>query len=115
MVSAQRQLFGDVFAIGTSVEGELEVAGLADQKAVRRQDSAVGVCHGKAEFAGAILCAERGDKQEKYGGMDQGDLDQNTAQMDSPRSAGGLEIFYSDDGRRLLDGSVTTFGRERRA
>ena len=115
MVSAQRQFFGDVFAIGSSVEGELEVAGLADQKAVRRQDSAVGVCDGKAEFAGAILCAERGDKQEKYGGIDQGDLDQNTAQMDSPRSAGGHEIFYSDDGRRLLDGSVTAFGRERRA
>jgi hypothetical protein len=35
--------------------------------------------------------------------------------MDSPRSAGGLEIFYRDDGRRLLDGSVTTFRRERRA
>ena len=115
MVSAQRQFFGDVFAIGSSVEGELEVAGLADQKAVRRQDSAVGVCYGKAEFAGAILCAERGDKREKEGGTDQGDLDQNTAQMDSPRSAGGLEIFYRDDGWRLLDGSVTTFGRERRA
>src|ERR1700676_2500658 len=28
---------------------------------------------------------------------------------------GGLGIFYSDDGRRLLDGSVTAFGRERRA
>src|ERR1700676_4216564 len=88
MVSAQRQFFGDVFAIGSSVEGELEVAGLADQKAVRREDSSVGVCDGKAEFAGAILCAERGDKQEKEGGIDQGDLDQNTAQTDSPRSAG---------------------------
>jgi hypothetical protein len=64
------------------------VAGLADQKAVRRQDSAVGVCDGKAEFAGTILCAEQGDKQEKEGGIDQGDLDQNTAQMDSPKSAG---------------------------
>ena len=90
MVSAQRQFFGDVFAIGSSIEGELEVAGLADQKAVRRQDSAVGVCDGKAEFAEAILCADRGDKQEKEGGIDQGDLDQNTAQMASPRSAGGL-------------------------
>lgn len=116
MVSTQRQFFGDVFAIGSSVEGELEVAGLADQKAVRRQDSAVGVCDGKAEFAGAILCAERGDQQEKECGMDQGDLDQNTAQMDSPKSAGGgLGIFYSDDGRSRLDGSVTIFGRERRA
>jgi hypothetical protein len=35
--------------------------------------------------------------------------------MASPRSAGGLEIVYSDDGRRLLDRSVTIFGRERRA
>ena len=116
MVSAQRQFFGDVFAIGSSVEGELEVAGLADQKAVRRQDSAVGVCYGKAEFAGAILCAERGDKQEKEGGIDQGDLDQNTAQMDSPRSAGdALRLFYSDDERRLWGRSATTFGREGRA
>src|ERR1700675_3294820 len=109
MVSAQRQFFGDVFAVGTSVEGELEVAGLADQKAVRRQDSAVGVGDGKAEFARAILCAERGDKQEKYGGIDEGDLDQNTAQMDSPKSAGGLGTFYSDDGRRLLDGKRSYF------
>src|ERR1700693_1578395 len=28
---------------------------------------------------------------------------------------GGLEIFYSDDGQRLLDGSFTPLGRERRA
>jgi hypothetical protein len=41
-------------------------------------------------------------------------LDQNTAQMVSPRSAGGLEISYRDDGRRLMGGSVTTLGRERR-
>lgn len=97
MVSAQRQFFGDVFAIGSGIEGELEVAGLADQKAVRRQDSAVGVCDGKAEFAEAILCAERGDKQEKEGGIDQGDLDQNTAQMASPRSA-GLGYFTATTG-----------------
>src|SRR4029077_4447723 len=62
---------------------------------VRRQDSAVGVCDGKAEFAGAILRAERGDKQEKEGGIDQGDLDQNTAQMDSPRSAGRALGYFT--------------------
>src|SRR6202521_187194 len=98
MVSAQRQFFGDVFAIGSSVEGELEVAGLADQKAVRRQDSAVGVCDGKAEFAGAILCAERGDKQEKEGGIDQGDLDQNTAQMILRGRRGALGYFTATTG-----------------
>ena len=111
MVSAQRQFFGDVFAIGTSVEGELEVAGLADQKAVRRQDSAVGVCDGKAEFAGAILCAERGDKQEKEDGIDQGDLDQNTAQMDSPRSAGGrLRYFTATTGGGCWTGALLLSG-----
>src|SRR4029077_12326161 len=91
----ERQFFGDVFAIRSSVEGELEAAGLADQKAVGRQDSAVGVCDGKAEFAGAILCAEPGDKQENEGGIDQGDLDQNTAQMDSPRSAGEALGYFT--------------------
>ena len=84
MVSAQRQFLGDVFAIGSSVEGELEVACLADQKAVGGQDSTIGIGDSEAEFAGAILCAgERGDEQEKEGGVDR-----NTAQMDSPRPAG---------------------------
>jgi hypothetical protein len=77
------------------------------------QDRTVGIGDGEAKFAGAILRTERGDEQEKEGGVDQGCVDRNTAQMDSPRPAGGgLAIFYSDDGRRLLDGSVTTFGRE---
>ena len=114
MVSTQRQFFGDVFAGRSSVEGEFEVACLADEKAVGGQDSAVGSGDGEAKFAGAILRAERGDEQEKKGGVDQGCVDRNTAQMDSPRPAGGLGIFYSDDGRRLLDRSTTTFGRERR-
>jgi hypothetical protein len=86
------------------------VARLADEKAVGGQDSAVGVGNRKAEFAGAILRAERGDEQEKKGG-----IDRKTAQMDSPRSAGdALGIFYSDGGRRPRDGSATTFERERR-
>jgi hypothetical protein len=83
MVSTQRQFFGDVFAVGSSVEGEFEVACLADEKAVGGQDSAVGIGDGEAEFAGAILRAERGDEQEQEGGVDR-----NTAQTDSPRSAG---------------------------
>jgi len=72
------------------------------------QDGTVGIGDSEAEFAGAILCpSQRGGEQEK-----EGDVDQNTAQMDSPRSAGeALKIFYSDRGRRLLDGSATTFGR----
>ena len=112
MVSAQRQFPGVVFAGRSGVEGEFEVTCLADEKAVGGQDGTIGIGDSEAQFAGAILCAERGDKQEKEGGVDQGDLDQNTAQMDSPRSAGeALKIFYSDRGRRLLDGSATTFGR----
>jgi hypothetical protein len=120
MVSTQRQFFGDVFAGRSSVEGEFEVACLADEKAVGDQDGAVGIGDGEAKFAGAILCAgQRRDEQEKKGsidqdGIDQDGIDRNTAQMDSPRPAGdALGIFYSDRRRRLLDGSATTFGRER--
>jgi len=84
MVSAQRQFFGDVFAVGSRVEGEFEVACLADEKAVGGQDSAVGIGDGETKFAGAVLRAgERREEREKKGGVDQ-----NTAQMDSPRSAG---------------------------
>jgi hypothetical protein len=116
MVSAQRQFFGDVFTVGSSVEGEFEVACLADEKAVGDQDGAVGIGDGEAKFAGAILRAgRRGDEQEKKDGVDQSGVDRNTAQMDSPRSAGDASrLFYSAGGRRLLDGSATTFGRERR-
>jgi len=116
MVSTQRQFFGAVFAAGSSVEGKFEVACLADEKAVSGQDGAVGIGDSEAEFAGAILCpSQRGGEQEQECGVDQGGVDRNTAQIDSPRSAGDAsEIFYSDDGRRLLDGSATTFGRERR-
>ncbi len=108
MVSAQRQFPGDVFAGLSGVEGEFEVTCLADEKAVGGHDGTVGIGDSEAEFAGAILCpSQRGGEQEK-----QGDVDQNTAQMDSPRSAGeALKIFYSDRGRRLLDESATTFGR----
>src|SRR6266851_1010905 len=116
MVSAQGQFPGVVFAGRSSVEGEFEVACLADEKAVSGQDGAVGIGDSEAEFAGAILCpSQRGGEQEQECGVDQGGVDRNTAQIDSPRSAGDAsEIFYSDDGRRLLDGSATTFGRERR-
>jgi len=116
MVSTQRQFFGAVFAAGSSVEGKFEVACLADEKAVSGQDGAVGIGDSEAEFAGAILRAERWDEQEKESGVDQDCVDRKTAQMDSPRSAGGcLGIFYSDDERRLLVISATTFGREGRA
>jgi hypothetical protein len=110
MVSAQRQLLGGVFAVGSSVEGEFEVACLADEKAVGGQDGAVGIGDGEAEFAGAILPAgERADKQEKKCGVDQG-----TAQMDSPRSAGMPWDILQRSRARRLDGSATTFGREKR-
>jgi len=89
MVSAQRQFPGDVFAGRSGVEGELEVACLADEKAVGGQDGTVGIGDSEAKFAGSILRAERGDEQEKEGGVDQGCVDRNTAQMDSPRPAGG--------------------------
>jgi hypothetical protein len=113
MVSAQRQFFGDVFAVGSSVEDEFEVACLADEKAVGDQDGAVGIGDGEAKFAGAILCAgRRGDEQEKKDGVDR-----NTAQMDSPRSAGeclgailqcwraeavGRERYYFRAGKAVL-------------
>jgi len=57
MVGAQRQLLGGVFASGSGVEGEFEMACLADEKAVGGQDGAVGIGDGEAEFAGAILGA----------------------------------------------------------
>jgi len=57
MVGAQRQLPGSVFAGGSGVEGEFEVAGLANKKAVNGQDGAVGIGDGEAEFTGAILRA----------------------------------------------------------
>ena len=57
MVSAERQFFGGVFAGGGGVKGELEVAGLTDQKAVGGQDGSVGIGDREAEFAGAILGA----------------------------------------------------------
>src|SRR5438552_18622777 len=83
MVSAQRQFPGDVFAGRSGVEGEFEVTCLTDEKAVGGQDSTIGIGDCEAEFAGAILCpSQRGGEQEK-----EGDVDQNTAQMDSPRSA----------------------------
>ena|SRR6266550_2213475 len=108
MVSAQRQFPGDVFAGRSGVEGELEVTCLTDEKAVGGQDGTVGIGDCEAEFPGAILRpSQRGGEQEK-----EGDVAQNKAQMDSPRSAGqALKIFYSDRGRRLLDGSASTFGR----
>lgn len=60
MISAERQLFGGVFAGGRGVKGEFEVAGLADQKAVGGENGAVGIGDREAEFAGAILgAAER--------------------------------------------------------
>ena len=41
-------------------------------------------------FAGAILRpSRRGNQQEKKCGVDQGGIDQDTWQMDPPRSAGG--------------------------
>jgi hypothetical protein len=102
MVGAQRQLLGRVFAVGSSVEAEFEVACLADEKAVGGQDGAVGIGDGEAEFTGAILGAgEQGDKQEKKCGVDQ-----DTAQMDSPRSAGSL-------GDILQRSQATAVGRER--
>ena len=75
--------------VRSGVEGEFEVACLADEKAVGGQDGTVGIGDREAEFAGAILRAsQRGDEQEKKCGVDQGGVDRNTAQMDSPRSAG---------------------------
>jgi len=62
------------------------------------QDGTVGIGDGEAEFAGAILRAERGDEQEKKGGVDR-----KTAQMDSPRSAGmpwGYFTAMAAGGRR---------------
>ena len=92
------------------------MACLTDEKAVGGQDSTVGISDGEAKFAGAILRAERGDEQEQKGCVDQGGVDRNTAQTDSPRSAGdALRLFYSDDERRLWGRSATTFGREGRA
>ena len=90
------------------------MACLADEKAVGGQDSTVGIGDGEAKFPGAILRASRrGDEQEKKGGVDQDGVDRNTAQMESPKSAGDASgLFYSDGGRRLWDGSATTFGRE---
>jgi hypothetical protein len=78
---------------------------------VGRQDGTVGIGDSEAEFAGAILCPSQqgGEQKQEYG------ADRNTEQMDSPRPAGNAcAIFYSDDERRLWDGSATTFGRERR-
>ncbi len=89
---------------------------LADEKAMGGQDGSVRIGDGEAEFAGAILRAERGDEQEQKGRVDQGGVDRNTAQTDSPRLAGdALRLFYSDDERRLWGRSATTFGREGRA
>ena len=90
------------------------MAGLADEKSVGGQDGAVGIGDGEAEFAGAILrVRQRSDQQENKCGADQGGLGRDKAQMDSPKSAGDASrIFYSDHGRRPLDGSATTFGRE---
>ena len=112
MVSAQRQFFGDVFTVGSGVEGEFEVACLADEKAVGDQDGAVGIGDGEAKFAGAILRAGQGrDEQEKKGGVDQDGVDRNTAQMDSPKSAGDASgLFYSDGGRGGWTGALLLSG-----
>jgi hypothetical protein len=84
MISAERQLLGDVFAVGSSVKGEFEMACLADEKAMGGQDGDIGISDGEAQFTGAILrAAWRGDQQERECGVDQ-----SAAQMDSPRSAG---------------------------
>ena len=73
VVGAQRQLLGGVFAGGSGVEREFEMACLADEKAVGGQDGAVGIGDGEAEFAGAILRAgQRGTQQEQKCGVDQG-------------------------------------------
>ena len=96
MVSAQRQFFGDVFAGGSGVEGEFEVACLTDEKAVDDQDGAVGIGDGEAKFAGTILRAgRRRDEQEKKGGIDQDGVERNTAQMDSPKSAGDASGYFT--------------------
>jgi hypothetical protein len=95
MVGTQRQFLSDIFAVGSGVEGEFEVACLADEKTVGGQDGAVGIGDREAEFAGAILCAsERDDKQEQKCGVDQG-VDRNTAQMGSPRSAGIARRYFT--------------------
>jgi hypothetical protein len=78
---------------------------------VGRQDGTVGIGDSEAEFAGAILCPSQreGEQKQECG------ADRNAEQMDSPRPTGNaFGIFYSDDERRLWDGSATTFGRERR-
>jgi hypothetical protein len=59
MISAERQLLGDVFACGSGVEGEFEAAGLADEKAMGGQDGTVGIGDSEAEFAGPILRASQ--------------------------------------------------------
>ncbi len=90
MVSAQRQLLGRVFAAGSGVEGEFEVACLADEKSVGGQNGAVRIGDREAKFAGAILRArQRGAQQEQQCGIDQDSVCRDKAQMDSPRSAGG--------------------------
>ena len=66
MVSAQRQFPGAVFAGRSGIEGEFEVACLADEKAVGGQDGTIGIGDSEAEFAGAILCpSQRGGEQEQ--------------------------------------------------
>jgi hypothetical protein len=96
MVSAQRQFLGDVFAVEAGVEGEFEVACLADEKTVGGQDGTVGIGDSEAEFAGAILRpSQRGREQEKKCSVDQGGVDRNTAQMDPPRSAGTPRKYFT--------------------
>src|SRR5450755_436146 len=99
MISAQRHLLGGVFAVGSGIEGEFEMACLAYEKAMGGQDGAVGIGYGEAQLTGAILRAgQQGDQEEK-----ECDVDQGTAQMDSPRSAeDALGLFYSDYERGCL-------------
>ena len=72
------------------------MACLTDEKAVDDQDGAVGIGDGEAKFAGTILRAgRRRDEQEKKGGIDQDGVERNTAQMDSPKSAGDASGYFT--------------------
>src|SRR5271165_637251 len=92
MVSPQWQFFGGVFATRGSSKSEFEVARLADQKTMGRQDSSVGIGDREAKLTGAILRANRRNAQQQRQRSD----DENNAQIHSPNSASNaLVIVYS--------------------
>src|ERR1700747_2352156 len=106
MIGAKRQFFSSIFARGSRIKLQLEMARFADKNAVGGNPRAIQIGNNEAEFSRAILCADECGKEQQYNrGVYKSGSKQNTAQVNSPGLPGNaslamigwqcLNVFYS--------------------